>query len=305
MSKYPEIRSKIIFSHVRAASTGGSPSHLDTHPFSREVNGRDFAGAHNGTIDKRKLEAILAGSSFKPVGGTDSERAFCYIFGKIKEANVQSWSRRDFAWLVNILQEVNVPGTFNAIFSDGEHLFCYADKGLYNCLSFTRRKAPFQEIVLLDKKRRYQQLGTNETEAERLSFVNLPAHKDTDLEGYIVSTTVRTGPPTDEPWIQFKGGELIVFKDGKMVFSSARDTALYQLDNVAETVLTSVRQADHAVQASAIAAVTGVPEASVRQGIESLQHLGVIKEHTDNAGHFYTTEVKRWEIDDLLKLVRT
>lgn len=46
---YPRIRSKLFIAHVRNA-TKGSVSHMNTHPFQRELNGREYVFAHNGTI---------------------------------------------------------------------------------------------------------------------------------------------------------------------------------------------------------------------------------------------------------------
>jgi glutamine amidotransferase len=43
------VRSRIVISHVRTASRGGV-AYYNTHPFVRELFGREWVFAHNGTI---------------------------------------------------------------------------------------------------------------------------------------------------------------------------------------------------------------------------------------------------------------
>jgi len=57
----------------------------------------------------------------------------------------------DFDWLLDLLKNVNGYGNFNCIFSDGEFLFCYFDKGGYNGLYFTERIPPYGVVKLLDE----------------------------------------------------------------------------------------------------------------------------------------------------------
>ncbi len=90
LQNYRPLKSKIFIFHVRSASRG-SVSYSNTHPFSRELKGKEYVFAHNGTLsnyrDKLKLER------FEPVGNTDSEYAFCYLLDSIAKEGISNWGR--------------------------------------------------------------------------------------------------------------------------------------------------------------------------------------------------------------------
>ena len=50
-------------------------------PFARELGGRMHVFAHNGDLDAGRLGAPRG--SFRPVGDTDSERAFCVLLERL------------------------------------------------------------------------------------------------------------------------------------------------------------------------------------------------------------------------------
>lgn len=186
------IKSKIYISHVRYASSG-SKSHCNTHPFNRELFGKEYVFAHNGTL--LGFNPFL--TDYIPIGQTDSERAFCFILDKIKEKQIQNWSKEHFDFLENLLNEINDYGNFNCLLSNGEFLFCYYDKSAYKGLYFVKREAPFDVIKLLDED----------------FEVNLPEEKSQDQKGFIIATS----PLTNENWQEFIPGELKVFKDGEII----------------------------------------------------------------------------------------
>ncbi|MEM1689123.1 MAG: class II glutamine amidotransferase [Candidatus Hadarchaeales archaeon] len=200
---YPEIRSKIIIAHVRC--TSGSPvTHKNTHPFQRELGGKEFVFAHNGTLHNYRALKI---GRFRPVGETDSEHAFCHILASLESEieegslDINNWSKGNFRWLHDKLREINSYGDFNCLMSDGEYLFCYHDMSGYSGLCFVRRKAPFCTVRLRDED----------------FEVNLDAEKDPSQRGFIIASRELTY----ERWKKFERGELIVFRNGDMVFSSA------------------------------------------------------------------------------------
>ena len=204
--------SKIFLSHVRR-STCGIKSYANTHPFYRQVrigsSIKEWVFAHNGTLhkmDSLKLE------SFKPIGGTDSEHAFCYIIDTIVKRNITDWTTGDYRFLESLLQEINNHvNTFNCIFSDGDYVFCYSDENRFNGgLRFVRRAHPFGVVDLV---RHDEKLGMID-----IRNVDLDKHKTPDQAGYIIVTRELT----DEDWLDFETGELIVFKDGEIVFSHNR-----------------------------------------------------------------------------------
>jgi len=207
MEKYTH--SKTIISHVRR-STRGIPSYLNTHPFYRRLRtesmNREFAFAHNGTLTQIER---LRFKKYTPVGETDSEQAFCHILDILSESETATWGVHDFQSFEKILREINDgKNTLNCIFSDGSYLFCYSDENDYNNgLRFTKQVAPFGSIELIADDDR---LGSVELRSEIPSAV--------DQSGYLISTRILTSGE----WTEFCEGELIVFKDGQIVYPKSR-----------------------------------------------------------------------------------
>ncbi|MEY2860711.1 MAG: hypothetical protein RL392_1169, partial [Pseudomonadota bacterium] len=79
---YP-IKSHNVVAHVRKATVGGVALE-NCHPFTRELWGRHWVFAHNG--DLKDYAPSLHGS-FKPVGSTDSELAFCWLMQEINKSH--------------------------------------------------------------------------------------------------------------------------------------------------------------------------------------------------------------------------
>lgn len=189
------VKSKIFISHVRNASIG-EKNFNNTHPFKRELNGKDYVFAHNGTI-RYFNEFELR--KFYPDGETDSEHIFCYLMEKILAKNISVWNKADFDWLHEQLLEINSNGSLNCLMSDGEHLFCYRDKNGWRDLNYVFRKAPFDVVRLVDED----------------FEINLAEEKRPTQRGFIVATD----PLTNESWKKILKGNLMVFKDGDIVYS--------------------------------------------------------------------------------------
>lgn len=205
LKDYSKLKSNIFIAHVRITSRG-EVSHKNSHPFYRELGGEEYVFAHNGTLNGYR---DLALENYHPVGNTDSEYAFCHILQCIKERGLSQWRLDDFDWLKEKLREINNYGNFNCIFSNGEYLFCYYDQNGYNGLCFVKREAPFSTVHLKDED----------------FEIDLADEKDPSQKGFIVATRRLT----DERWESFNPGELIVFRDGNIIFSSSgRDVESFQ-----------------------------------------------------------------------------
>ena len=207
MERY--IHSKTIISHVRR-STRGIPSYLNTHPFYRRLSlgseNHEFAFAHNGTLTQ--LEKVKL-DRFTPIGETDSEHAFCHLLNLISKRGNTEWHEDDFAFIENMLRDINDgKNTLNAIFSDGVHLFCYSDENDHNNgLRFTKQSAPFGTVEFVSHDDR---LGSVDLSSDRTETLN--------QFGYIISTRILT----EGIWTEFHEGELIVFREGKIVYPISR-----------------------------------------------------------------------------------
>ena len=287
LQDYQEVKSKIFIAHVRYTSVG-LKSHRNTHPFQRELKGIEYVFAHNGTLyNYRNLKP----GRFKPIGETDSEYVFCYLLNCIEERNIVQWQKDDFAWLGRKLKEINKYGNFNCIFSDGNHLFCYYDKDGYNGLCFVQRKPPYGRIRLLDEDWE----------------INLDEEKSRLQQGFIVATRILT----NELWEDFKFGELIVFKDGQMIYSNCRNFSEISKELFTELevlILKILRKSPHRLSLREIIEKAKYPKIEVKSIVHTLICKRYIRQDSrdrvkwdnDNAT-FYTNPQKRKEIDKLIK----
>ena len=190
---YPHLKSTVFIGHVRYASKGDH-TYRNTHPFERVLRGKDYIFAHNGTLRGFKGERL---NEFIPLGETDSEWAFCQIIDWLNKAKISSWSASDYAKLEEVLRGLNKYGGLNILMSDGDHLFCYHDKDRYNGLCYVQREFAHTRIRLVDED----------------WDVDLGQTKDPEQKGYVVATK----PLTNEKWMDFSGGQLIVFCKGEVV----------------------------------------------------------------------------------------
>lgn len=287
VKNYPGILSKILIAHVRYTS-GTAVTHKNTHPFYRELNGREFVFAHNGTLlNYRDLRT----GRFRSVGETDSEYAFCHIINCIEEREIDQWTNEQFRWLWNKLKTINDYGSFNCIFSDGVYLFCYYDNDGYNGLCFVQRKAPFNTVRLADED----------------FEINLSEEKDPFQKGFIIATRKLT----DERWENFHAGELIVFKNGDIIFSSSSRNTEQFSTTVSENesnILRVLRQSPHRLSLRTICDNIGLSREELLPLIHALLCKGYIKQDSrdrvkwdQNDATFYTESSKRAEIDRLIR----
>jgi glutamine amidotransferase len=142
--RYP-IRSLNVIAHIRKA-TEGAVGLENTHPFMRELWGRYWIFAHNGTL--KGYQPPLAGS-FVPVGQTDSERAFCHLLQTLAERFPQGAPDRHS--LRDALEKITAPlrahGEFNFLLSNGDCLFAHRSTELH----YIVRQAPFAVAHLKDQ----------------------------------------------------------------------------------------------------------------------------------------------------------
>ena len=185
--RYP-IRSDNIIAHIRKA-TQGRVGLENTHPFQRELWGRYWAFAHNG--DLRDFAPRLH-ASFRPVGHTDSERAFCWLMQELSKAHAGVPPIDELtATLRELVPAIARHGTFNFMLSHGSALWAHCSTRLYSLV----RQHPFGRARLQD---------------EDLSIDFAEHTSPTDRVAVVV-----TEPLTrDEPWVQFAPGELKVFVHG-------------------------------------------------------------------------------------------
>jgi predicted glutamine amidotransferase len=188
IKNYP-IKSLNAIAHIRKA-TQGQVALENCHPFVREMWGRYWVFAHNG--DLKDFDPVLDGP-YRPVGTTDSERAFCFLLQQLRErfgerAPALPQLRAALADLVAIVAR---HGTFNMMLSDGTALFAHCSTKL----CYIVRQYPFAAARLAD---------------EDLSVDFSQVTTPNDRVAIIVTTPLTT----NERWTDFAPGELKMFVDG-------------------------------------------------------------------------------------------
>lgn len=199
LTKYDGLKSETMIAFLRTGSPGmGGPAHQNSHPFLRELNGRDFVLGHEGTI--QNFRGTLPLGSHRPLGVNDSEFLTCYLAGRIEQAGIKEWNAAHFAWLKRVLDDASRLGSVTAMFSDGEYLFVHLDKRDANDLFCVRHQAPFGKVNFKHLKRE----------------ADLGALYPPEAKGMVFATR----PLTDEAWEPLPPGSLWVLKKGEVVFSS-------------------------------------------------------------------------------------
>jgi predicted glutamine amidotransferase len=191
---YP-IRSMNVVAHIRRA-TRGVVALENTHPFMRELWGRYWIFAHNGTLND--FAPALSGY-YRPVGTTDSERAFCYMLERLRAAFPDEQPPLDqcFAVLRDVTRELAQLGRFNYLLSNGEYLIAHCADNLCYIL----RHAPFARAHLIDQD-------------VTVDFSALTTPQD---KVAVIATT----PLTDnETWTSMRAGELLAFQHGEAVLTA-------------------------------------------------------------------------------------
>jgi glutamine amidotransferase len=189
LRSYP-IKSHNVVAHVRKA-TVGAVSLENCHPFVRELWGRYWVFAHNG--DLKDFAPLLHGS-FRPVGTTDSELAFCWMLQEMNKSHAGVPCEAELTHtLRDLAQRIAQHGTFNFLLSNGQALWAHASTNL----CYTERKHPFAKATLSDQD----------------MSINFAEYASPDDRVAVVVTAPLT---TNEVWTPFAPGELKVFVDGQL-----------------------------------------------------------------------------------------
>ena len=138
--------------------------------------------------------------SYRPVGATDSERAFCYLLERLLAAYPEGTG--DLKALHGTIGEVAAyfreHGECNFLLSNGDVLFAHCATNL----GYILRRAPFPRAHLVD-------------EDYEVDFNTVASPTDR-------AVVIATKPLTDnEVWTAMKPGELLAFRDGEPVSPAA------------------------------------------------------------------------------------
>ena len=196
-----QIKSTNVIAHIRKA-TQGSVGLANTHPFIREMWGEYWLFAHNGHLGGFQPEE---GQYYRPVGSTDSERAFCFILEQLRTRfKHKPPVGKLFAEVAVLTAQIRHHGLFNFMLSNGEILFAHTSTLLYYII----RQAPFGEAHLIDND----------------VAVDFAAVTTPDDRVAVIATQPLTA---NETWTQLAVNELVAFRDGDIILRDCPDNPRY------------------------------------------------------------------------------
>ncbi|WP_437880483.1 class II glutamine amidotransferase [Pseudomonas sp. LRF_L74] len=189
VQRYP-IKSETVIGHIRQANVG-KVCLSNTHPFVRELWGRNWCFAHNGQLPGFAPQPTF----YRPVGDTDSEAAFCEMLNRVRGAFPEPVPVEVvLPVLIQAAQSFRELGVFNCLLSDGDWLFAFCSTKL---VQITRR-APFGPA--------------------RLKDVDVIVDFQAETTPNDVVTVIATEPLTDnERWNLFQPGEWSLWRRGERV----------------------------------------------------------------------------------------
>lgn len=197
------IKSKTAICHIRQANVGNI-NLANTHPFVRELWGRNWVFAHNGQIPGFSRRVGM----YEAVGDTDSEELFCDIMNQVRHSLPRDAMPEQLTQiLVGLAQEYARQGVFNCLLSNGDWLFTFCSTKL---ASITRR-APFGPACLKD------------VEVE-IDFAAETTPKD-------VVSVIATEPLTsDEQWDVYERGEWRLWQLGEVIASGKVEVPVHSTE---------------------------------------------------------------------------
>lgn len=197
VQSYP-IKSCAVISHIRQANRG-EVNLENTHPFTRELWGKNWTFAHNGQLsDYQGLDT----GRHRPIGETDSELAFCWILNQLEVRYPEPPHARQiqdvFQYIAQCSDELKKLGIFNMLLSDGEYVMMYCTNNLH----WITRRAPFGKASLIDEE------------------VTIDFQEETTPNDVV--SVIATQPLTDnERWHKMKPSEYGVFQFGELILDNS------------------------------------------------------------------------------------
>lgn len=192
VTNYP-MKSQAVVCHIRQANSG-SVCLENTHPFVRQMWGRNWTYAHNGQL--KNFSSELPVKYHIPIGTTDSEHAFCWIMDQLhlKFGAMEPQRETLFSYISELTRKLDSLGVANVIITDGEYVFAYCSNNLH----WLTRRAPFGPASLIDVE-------------VTVNFKNVTSCND-------VVTVIATKPLTDnEAWQKMAPTEWRLFRLGELI----------------------------------------------------------------------------------------
>ncbi len=205
-----DIVSNLVIAHIREANVG-KVGLCNTHPFTRELAGRQHSFAHNGQLPSVMEHPSFLLGRFRPIGVTDSEFIFCILLNMLEalwegyEGSEDCPSLKARVMAIAAFSNLVRPyGPSNFIYSDGDCLFIHSDQRLQ---TDGVRRAPALHVI-------ERSCSTAECFANKKGICPNEKQK---------VTLVSTIPLSNEKWRPLDRGEIIVVRDGSVIYQHQCD----------------------------------------------------------------------------------
>ncbi len=198
--------SRLVVAHIRHA-TQGVVALRNTQPLSRELGRQTHLFAHNGDLVgvERLLEA--RGGRHRPVGETDSERAFCLLLDQLEPlwrgAMLPPPLEERFERLLELAARLRPLGPANFLYTDGDALFAHGHRRRQG------KDGPIRPPGL--------HVLTRQCADEADDFSAAGVRISAQASCAVLFASV---PLSDEPWAPLAEGELVVVRAGRIVARS-------------------------------------------------------------------------------------
>lgn len=195
----------LAISHIRRA-TLGEVKLANTQPFIRELKGRTHLFAHNGHLPGISLNQKFSLDSFRPVGETDSEHAFCALMARMQGLwhNASALPSIDdrLAVVTAFAKDLRELGPANFLYTDGEVLFAHGHRRIQAASG----KIEPPGLFMLSRQ------CCSEADSFEAAGVAV-------AQGYQEVVLIASVPLSDEPWRPLQEGEVVAVSLGRLMKS--------------------------------------------------------------------------------------
>ncbi len=198
-----QLPTRLLISHVRHAMRGAIAL-ANTQPFARELGGRVHVFAHNGYLSGIEKSLDRSGWSFRPIGETDSEIAFCLLLERMADlwkAGALPPLDARLAVFGKFAAEMRQFGPANILYCDGDFVFGHGHRRT----QADGRIAPPGLWCL-------ERACAIDPEAMVPSGIAIEPGGQAQRIGLLASV-----PLSAEPWRPLAEGEIAVIADGQIV----------------------------------------------------------------------------------------
>ena len=201
LTDWSNFRSNIFYCKVRGADSGYNQA--ETQPFSRSFAGTDWLFMHNGDLDKTALTKTFNGDVrlLEPIGGTDSELAFCNFLARMHEHGARSLSEVDPAEILSWFRRFDQFGSADMYLSDGQTTCCFQGSQSPKKLYYARLMPPNNRNALT-------------SEPIRVAI-------DDPRDAFRTALVVSSVPFPTGHWIEMQPGQLLMINRGAIIWNSA------------------------------------------------------------------------------------